>query len=244
MNNYFLITCEHGGNRIPSRYRSLFAGFEHLLPTHRGYDAGALTMARELSRALDAPLVASTTSRLLIDLNRSMGHPHLYSEATRRADAKTRAEIVAEYYLPYRREAEEWVRKAISKRKRMIHISSHSFTPELNGEVRNADVGLLYNPAQSGEVEFVKAWLAALNVRAPALRVRRNYPYVGRADGLASYFRRRFAPGAYVGVELEINQKHVTPGWQWMEIRKAVVDALRDALAVDYPYGKKGSSRI
>ena len=233
-----MITCEHGGNRVPTRYRGLFAGYEDLLSTHRGYDAGALTMARELSSALKAPLVASTTSRLLIDLNRSIGHPHLYSEATRQAGAKTRGEIVAAYYLPYRREAERFVRKGIAEKKRMIHVSSHSFTPELDGEVRNADVALLYDPARTGEVAFAKAWLTALNARAPELRVRRNYPYAGRADGLTSYFRRCFDPNAYIGVEVEINQKYVTPGRAWVQLRKVVVGALCAALAASSSFGK------
>jgi predicted N-formylglutamate amidohydrolase len=238
LSDTFLITCEHGGNRIPGRYRRFFAGYEDLLATHRGYDAGALSLARELSRALKAPLLASITSRLLIDLNRSIGHPHLYSEATRHAGAETRAEIIAGYYLPYRREAERHVRKGVARKKRMVHISSHSFTPELDGEVRNADVALLYNPTRCGEVELAKEWLAALSARAPELRLRRNYPYAGRADGLTSYFRRSFGPNAYVGVELEINQKHVKPGPAWPELRKLVVVALRDVLATRSSFGK------
>ena len=59
---HYLITCEHGGNRIPPRFRSLFAGFEALLQTHRGHDPGALALARELAGALAAPLFVSTTS--------------------------------------------------------------------------------------------------------------------------------------------------------------------------------------
>lgn len=69
-----LITCEHGGNRIPPRYRHLFHGHEELLQTHRGHDAGGLTMAKELAGAFKATLFVATISRLLIDLNRSVGH--------------------------------------------------------------------------------------------------------------------------------------------------------------------------
>jgi len=65
----FLITCEHGGNRIPAICRSLFRGQRKLLESHRGYDPGALVMARALGRAFAAGVVSSTVSRLVIDLN-------------------------------------------------------------------------------------------------------------------------------------------------------------------------------
>ena len=62
-----VITCEHGGNRIPSLYRDLFHDYQVLLDSHRGFDPGALVMARALAAAFAAPLVASTVSRLLVD---------------------------------------------------------------------------------------------------------------------------------------------------------------------------------
>ncbi len=82
-----VITCEHGRNRIPV-YRDLFHGHQGLLESHRGYDSGALVMGRALAAAFAAPLVASTVSRLLVDLNRSVGHTRLHSEATRKALAE------------------------------------------------------------------------------------------------------------------------------------------------------------
>ena len=68
----FIITSEHGGNRIPAPYRRLFRGQRALLDSHRGYDPGSLVMAKALASACRTPLVASTVSRLLIDLNRSL----------------------------------------------------------------------------------------------------------------------------------------------------------------------------
>ena len=73
-----VITCEHGGNRIPVPYRDLFRGQQRQLASHRGYDPGALVMGRALAAAFAAPLVVSTVSRLLVDLNRSVGHPRLH----------------------------------------------------------------------------------------------------------------------------------------------------------------------
>ena len=37
-------------------------------------------------------------------------------------------------------------------------------------------------------------------------RVRRNYPYLGKGDGLTTWLRRRFFSSEYAGVEIELNQ--------------------------------------
>ena len=223
----FLVTCEHGGNRVPAPYRSLFNGHAALLRTHRGYDPGALIMAKELARALHAPLVTSTVSRLLVDLNRSIGHPQLFSTATRGAPASLREKIVAQHYLPYRAQVEQLVRRSVSRGRRVIHISSHSFTPELYGNVRRADVGLLYDPGRRGEVKLCARWKESLAKAAAELRVRRNYPYAGKGDGLASYLRLSFSPAAYVGIELEVNQKIVfAAGRRWTALRGVLIDSL------------------
>src|SRR6202521_236655 len=127
----FVITCEHGGNQIPAPYRRLFRGRRALLDSHRGYDPGALVMARAMARAFRAPLVSSTISRLLIDLNRSIGHPHLFSVATRGAPAKLRAKIVEQHYLPYRLQVVWLVQQSKSRGRPELHISSHRYAPEL-----------------------------------------------------------------------------------------------------------------
>jgi predicted N-formylglutamate amidohydrolase len=231
INDYLLVTCEHGGNHIPSRYRKLFAGYEALLQTHRGYDAGALVMARELAKSLGASLFVASTSRLLVDLNRSIGHPRLYSDATREAPAMLRREILQRHYLPYRHKVEADITAAIERGSRVIHIASHSFTPELDGEVRNADIGLLYDPARGEEAALCRHWQMHLKAAAPYLKVRRNYPYTGRSDGFTSYLRRNFPADSYVGIELEINQKHVLEGGHhWRTLRLAVINALQHAI--------------
>jgi predicted N-formylglutamate amidohydrolase len=223
----FLVSCEHGGNRIPLPYRQFFLGHEELLKTHRGYDAGALPFAKGLAKALGAPLYFSTTSRLLIDLNRSVGHPHLYSKATRAAPDATRREILSRYYLSYRNRIEAEITQAVANGDQLVHISCHSFTPELDGEIRNADIGLLYDPTRTSEVDLCGRWRATLKTLAPQLKVRRNYPYTGKSDGFTAYLRRRFAADQYIGIELEINQSHVFKGGrQWQAMRQSVVQSL------------------
>ncbi len=228
----FVITCEHGGNRIPAAYRDLFEPHQALLDSHRGFDPGALAMAEALARALAAPLVASTVSRLLVDLNRSIGHPQLHFEASRKAHTAVRQRILKRYYQPYRAQAERLVKQAIADHGRVIHLASHSFTPELDGKVRNADIGLLYDPARPGEVDLCERWTTALKACAPDLTIRRNYPYAGKGDGLTAWFRQRLPPGKYVGIELEVNQKHVFRAVRhWAGLRKVIIESLCKALA-------------
>jgi predicted N-formylglutamate amidohydrolase len=47
----------------------------------------------------------------------------------------------------------------------------HSFTPALRGVRRNADLGLLYDPARAGELALARRWRAALREVGPELRV-------------------------------------------------------------------------
>lgn len=226
----FVVTCEHGGNLVPAAYKSFFVGHEALLGTHRGHDAGALTMAQELSNAFGARLVASTTTRLLVDLNRSIGHPRLFSEATASVGRQLRSEIVDDHYAPYRGQVEHLVANAVASGQRVVHLSSHSFTPVLDGETRDADVGLLYDPSRPGEAALCARWKASLARLAPHLRVRRNYPYLGKGDGFASHLRKRFGPDDYVGIELELNQRTVFGTEQdWKALRVRIVESLKAA---------------
>ena len=229
--DFLILTCEHAGNRVPARYRPLFVGHEHLLPTHRGWDPGALLLAREMARRCSAPLYFDETTRLLVDLNRSIGNPELHSEATRHLTLKERREILDVYYHPHRRRVDAAVAAAVGEGDRVMHVASHSFTPELNGHVRSADIGMLYDPARPGEVAFATAWIEALKVADPSLRLRRNYPYLGKSDGVTMKLRRQHPPDRYVGIELEVNQRYVEAGGPaWTKLRKTLVDTLGVAL--------------
>jgi predicted N-formylglutamate amidohydrolase len=226
-----LVTCEHGGNRIPTPYAPLFRGHGALLASHRGYDPGALAMARTLARAFGARLMTSTVSRLLVELNRSPGRQFRSSPVMQAAARHIRADVCRRYYTPHWTAAEAFVGDAIASGRRVLHVSSHSFTPVLDGAVRHADVGLLYDPAREWERTLCAAWQLALTARLPCWTTRRNYPYRGTGDGLTRHLRTRFADASYCGIELEINQKHVRDGYTIAaRERGAIVAALRDAL--------------
>jgi len=202
-----VLSCEHGGNRVPSRYASLFARARGVLETHRAYDRGALPLARALSRRLRAPLHAARITRLLVDLNRTSRHPACFSRYSAPLDRAQRDELLARFYTPHRAAIDARIGASTRAGRRVLHLAVHSFTPVLRGEVRNADLGLLYDPRRPGERALCAAWSRALRAADPSLRVRLNYPYRGSSDGLTTALRKRYPDAEYLGVELEVNQR-------------------------------------
>jgi predicted N-formylglutamate amidohydrolase len=229
---HLLLTCEHGGNRLPRKYVELFSSAQAALESHRGYDPGALELGKRLARRLHAPLIYSTTSRLLVELNRSTHHRALFSEFTRSLDRTSKSEILKRHYQPYRQRVEEWIERAAAQGGAVLHVSVHTFTPELNGETRNADIGLLYDPSRVTETRLGRAWQEALRTRRGELRVRRNYPYLGKADGFTAHLRRRFADESYAGIELEVNQLWPQkPQANWRRLQDDLGRSLEQLLA-------------
>jgi predicted N-formylglutamate amidohydrolase len=181
-----------------------------------------------LARRFEVTLYAATVSRLLVDLNRSPGHPRLLSAHVARLDPDEKNRILERYYLPYRGRIEERVRHGVEQGEAVLHVAVHSFVPRLNGATRRADVGLLYDPSRCGERRLARSWAQVLRENAPFLRVRLNYPYRGTADGLTTFLRRRFGLAQYRGIELEVNQTHLTTT---AAKRRMVQRAIGDSLA-------------
>lgn len=197
--DYLILSCEHGGNRLPARFANLFS--RRFLDTHRGHDPGALQLARDFARATGAPLFYSTLSRLLVELNRPLGHPQVFSP---RVPPSARAQLLARYYLPYWRRVEAAVRAS----ERVLHVSFHSFTPKLRGERRTTEVGLLFDPSRASEAQFCRRWRDAIVAREPRLTVRYNDPYDGTHPSVVQSMREKFGARRYLGIQIEVNQKY------------------------------------
>ncbi|WP_423818921.1 N-formylglutamate amidohydrolase [Salinimicrobium sp. TIG7-5_MAKvit] len=219
-----VLTCEHAGNEIPQEYEQLFSEAQEVLETHRGYDPGALDLFQELS-----PLAVFRQeymiSRLLVEPNRSLGHPQLFSEFTAQLQEAQKEQILEDFYIPYRTYIESRIGDLISAGKEIVHISVHTFTPELNGEVRNADIGLLFDSARKSEVKFCERFEESLLQQNENLRVRFNYPYLGIDDGFTTYLRQKF-PQQYLGIELEVNQKFVQKNKMEKRFKNVIFEAL------------------
>lgn len=202
-----LLSCEHAGNRVPRAYKHLFAADPHVLTTHRGYDIGIAPLAVALQAALECPLCVHPWTRLLVDVNRTH-RESLFSEFSKPLTGSEKQHLIDAYYTPYQEQLGRLAAEQI-QRGPVLHLSLHSFTPELRGEKRNADIGILYDPARSEETSYGKKLQNRLQERS-GLHVRRNYPYRGRSDGMTRRFRRQYPQTTYIGLELEFNQGLLT----------------------------------
>ena len=142
-----VLVCDHASNRVPRRLGTLGLTAEKLAD-HIGWDPGAADVARRLSELLDAPLVLSGYSRLVIDCNRPLDNPG--SIATRSAGVaipgnlelgfEERESRIAALFRPYHR-AIDRVLDGRSDRPCLL-LSIHSFTPSLNGCPRPWHIGV------------------------------------------------------------------------------------------------------
>lgn len=176
----FVIVCDHASNRIPARYGDLGLNNTERL-SHIAWDPGALSVSRALSDLLDAPLVQSTVSRLIIDCNRDLDAPDLIwtlSEATRIAanenlDTAERQYRVDHFHRPYHASIETLLEARRHAGRETILICMHSFTPVYHGVQRPWPIGLIHGL----DTGYTRALYDALKNDDPTLDVGWNEPY-------------------------------------------------------------------
>lgn len=204
----FVVSCEHASPAVPPELVERFADAGEVMTTHRAWDAGARPIAEMFAATWGAPLFCGEATRLVCDLNRSIGNKTLWSEWTRDLPPPVQAGILKRWYHPYRDAVTGAVASAVEKggADGCFHLSVHSFTPVWKGEERKVDLGLLYDPARPREKALALAIQDELGRALPDLRIRRNAPYRGVADSLTSFLHKRHSDDRYVALELEFNQ--------------------------------------
>lgn len=242
MNQALLLTCEHATNHVPRAYRHLFARCPKVLDTHRAIDLGAFELAKDMAQRTGAPLVVGRVTRLLVELNRTRG-PKVFSEFTASLPPKKRDALLLTYYDPHRAAVTELVESTQRRGRVALHVGVHSFTPVLHGEPRRAHLGLLFDPRRPLESRFCRAWQRILQDALPDLVIRRNYPYLGRSDGLTTSLRKVFDPMRYLGIELEVNQALTQERRAWDALRATLTETLLTALATQRNSGPRPHRR-
>ncbi|MBM3647665.1 MAG: N-formylglutamate amidohydrolase [Alphaproteobacteria bacterium] len=147
-----LLLCDHASKAVPKSLGNL--GIDDAdLSRHIGWDIGGLETAIALAELLDAPLVASGYSRLVIDCNRwpggegsipevSDGTPVPANRGLTRAQVDARAEAC---FWPYHREVGRQLDRIGAGGRLAALLVVHSFTPRMNGSERPWHVGVLWN---------------------------------------------------------------------------------------------------
>ena len=145
-------------------------------------------------------------------------------------DGGAREALLNQYYHPYRNRMEQWIGQAIRRQPPVLHVAVHTFTPCLNGPNPSSGPGPALRPGARTERRWAAHWQQELKSRRPDLKIRRNYPYLGKSDGLTTALRRRFPAGQYLGLELEVNQSWLgQPPAQWRQLSSDITESLSTA---------------
>lgn len=195
----FVLVCDHASNFVPAEYGTLGLPEEDL-SKHIAWDPGAAGVAGFMSEMLDATLIESCISRLVIDCNRPLDAPDLIwtiSESTlipgnqnlTAADRKTR---VALAYDPFHGAIDEVVNTRLAQGRETRLVAIHTFTPIYKGIQRPWHIGILHDE----DLRLAMPLLMELN-RDQETIVGDNQPYSpadrvyftldrhGRSQGLA-----------------------------------------------------------
>jgi predicted N-formylglutamate amidohydrolase len=161
-----LLVCDHASNRIPASLNKL-GMTEQLLTSHIGWDPGAAQVARKLSLRLDAPLILSNYSRLVIDCNRWPSDPESIPQASAGIAIPGNCDLTEQAAACRRKMLFEPYQEAIAalvtnppQLPRLL-LSIHSFAPSLAGIDRPWSIGVCYRL----DVELARRWLDILNTR-------------------------------------------------------------------------------
>jgi predicted N-formylglutamate amidohydrolase len=227
-----LLLCDHASKAVPGALGDLGIS-EAELSRHIGWDIGGLDAAIALAEALDAPLVASGYSRLVIDCNRwpggegstpeiSDGTPVPANKGLTKAEVDARAEAC---FWPYQREVDRHLDRMTTGSRPVALLVVHSFTPQMNGFKRPWHVGVLWND----DARLPGPLLAELR-RDPKLVVGDNEPYSARASyeyTLNAHARTR----KLLHCSLEVRQDLVDTPDTARAWGRRLAPAIRDAVA-------------
>jgi len=172
-----VLVCDHASNRIPQQLGNLGLDTAQL-GSHIAWDPGAASVARELATQLDAPLLLSGYSRLVIDCNRPLNNAEsiaaqsagIIIPGNHDLPKQQRESRINALFQPYH-DAIERLLASRSERQTLL-LSIHSFTPVWYNQPRPWHIGV----SSWRDPRFAKLLFDAL-ARDETLNVGDNQPY-------------------------------------------------------------------
>jgi len=228
----FVVICDHASNHIPDELDSLGLP-EESKGLHIAWDPGALPVARQMAKRLDAPLCWPDVSRLVIDCNRapdaadlvlarSEGRDVPGNRAITEAEKKRR---LATVHRPYHDAISDLLASRRARGAATALIAVHSFTPVYLGRERPWEIGVVF-----GDDRRLADPLVRLLKAEAGLTVGINEPY-SPDDGVYYTLRRHAASGRLASVMIEIRNDEIADEGQ----QHAWADRLADILETVKP---------
>lgn len=177
----FVLVCDHASNRIPIKMHDLGLT-QAQLAAHISWDLGAADVARMLSLLMDAPLVLSGYSRLVIDCNRPLNSKQLIAEISdgvmipgnRDLTPDDRDRRLETFFYPYH----EAIAKLLNDRQGPTALLSiHSFTANLSGNPRPWHIGVACRHDERLAKQLYAALLQHSDIIKESSNVGYNQPY-------------------------------------------------------------------
>jgi predicted N-formylglutamate amidohydrolase len=176
----FVLACDHASNRIPEAYADLGLTLVQRL-MHIAWDPGALAVALQLAELLDAPLIHSTVSRLVIDCNRDTDAVDLCTTISERTEIpgnaglseEERGRRIADFHAPFHTTIDALLDQRAAAEQETVFVTIHSFTPVYKDLHRPWPIGLIHGTDE----RFTAALRDALLADDPTLNVGWNEPY-------------------------------------------------------------------
>ena len=202
-----VLSCEHASWALPP---GLDLGVPpDLVRSQAGWDHGALEIANLVSDAVGIGVHTGLFSRMFVDLNRPPTHADCIPKtsfgvpvpANATLSPEAAAERIATFHAPYWEAVRRDVSARLHDRHAVLHLSIHTFDPELDPAARAFDVGVLYEPNHAFEAAVAERILFML--RSAGLAVRANQPYTGVGPAICTSFREERAGQRYAGIQLE-----------------------------------------
>lgn len=224
----FVLVCEHASHHIPARFDGLGLSQSDRM-SHAAWDPGALAVAKKLSVALDATLVAGRVSRLVYDCNRPPEAEDAMPDRSEVIDipgnrslteAEREARVEA-FYRPFH----ATLRGVIEHKTDPLVVTIHSFTPIYHGELRPVEVGVLHDSDTRLADAMLRVAAAHTNVK-----VERNRPY-GPEDGVTHTLKEHAIKHGHLNVMLEVRNDLIASEDAQGDMADMIADWLQDALA-------------
>jgi predicted N-formylglutamate amidohydrolase len=196
-----VLTCEHGSQAMPPGF-GWCAEDAWLEGTHWAFDLGAAELTRELASSLGAGAVLAGFSRLVVDPNRPLDSDTLVRDVAEGRRIAMNAEVDAasrERRLGLWQAYHAALDRLFLESRAPLALSVHSFTPVYEGQVREVEVGVLFD-----REEELAALLCA-RFRAAGFEARLNEPYSGKL-GLIYSVSAHAAVSGRRALELELRQ--------------------------------------